>query len=211
LAATAQTLPAVYFNDVSPSDLLGADTLVTFQVNMTNAQAIAWNSNPAFVFNPATDGVYLNGAFIPWWSWSIDFAPAEYKMTNAPGIQVYTITIPFLKGSPVGISYKYGINGGDNEAARDANHFRYIRSVGTYMMPLDTFGVQYVEPAVGDLTIGNPVNGNILLTWMGQPGVHLQSSSPGLDSWVDLMATDGQSSTNYPIGPSNTFFRLVKP
>ena len=115
LAATAQTLTPVYFNDVSPSDLLGEDTLVTFQVNMTNAQAIAWNLNPSFVFNPTTDSVYLNGAFIPWWNWSIDFPNADWKLTNAPGVQVYSIAVPFLKGSPVGISYKYGINGGDNK------------------------------------------------------------------------------------------------
>src|SRR5207237_1098061 len=35
--ATTQVLPAVFFSNIDPTDLLPADTLVTFSVNMTNA------------------------------------------------------------------------------------------------------------------------------------------------------------------------------
>lgn len=211
LAATPMTLPVASFNDVLAGDILAADTLVTFSVNMTNAHAIAWNNQPAFDFNPETDSVYLNGAFTtpPWWSWSAGFGPEEYRMTNSPGTLVYSITLLMPKGSPAGVNYKYGINGGDNEAPRDQNHFRYVRSTGDYTMPMDTFGVQLVEPAVGTISIGPVIENKVLLSWWGRPGVNLQTTTTLGGAWQNVSGTAGISSTNYPVGSGNQFFRLI--
>ena len=39
----------------------------------------------------------------------------------------------------------------DDEAPANANHVRYVRQTGTYVMPLDKFGVQTVETSFGNL------------------------------------------------------------
>ena len=205
--ATATTLPAVFFSDIPLSDLLPADTEVTFNVSMTNA--LQYPSGTPF--NPGSDTVYVNGDFLGWWAWGLG-APPQYQMTNNPvGSGNYSLTILVPKGTPVGMTYKYGIGGFDNEAGFGQNHVRYIRTVGTYSMPLDTFGVTTAEISFGNLAVGKPVSGHVPITWLGRPGVMLQSA-PGITGpWQSHSATDGTSSTNWPVSGSSVFFRLIKP
>lgn len=208
LASAAQVLPTAYFNDLATSDLLQEDTEVTFRVNMTNAHAIAWSTYPAFSFDPQSHSVYLNGNFLNWWSWSVASPNEDYKLTNAPGSQVYSITLVRPKGSPLGLSYKFSINGGDNEAAQDQNHYRYIRDTGAYTMPLDTFGVQYVEPSSGQLTIKASSPGYVLIQWLGRPGILLESASSVTGPWADVPGTEGESSKSAAIEGSQRYYRL---
>jgi hypothetical protein len=138
------------------------------------------------------------------------------------------------------LTYKYAIYDGtnpnslDNEAASGQNHFRYIRQAPNYSFPVDTFGNQYNEPiawgsATGVnkmLTVGAPAAGHVPISWLGLPGVHLQTASKltGSSNWVDHFETDGTnwvngttgingfvSLTNYPASGGQTFFRLIKP
>ena len=83
-------------------------------------------------------------------------------------------------------------------------------SWATHTMPVDTFGTQTVEPAVGFLT--NSVSGGqVTLTWNGRPGVHLQSKANlSTGAWQDKANTDGLSTTNYPVSGNSTFYRLIK-
>jgi hypothetical protein len=204
LASSAQTIPAAYFNDVDVHDILTADTWVTFSVNMTNAVGFG----DGITFAPP-HGVWVNGDFIPWYSWNS--APGNYQMTNSgAGDMIYSLTLLIPKGNSLALTYKYGIDSADDEAGFAQNHVRYIRATGAYTMPLDRFGAQLVEPAVGSLAVGAKSAGHVPVTWNGRPGVHLQTSS-NLTTWQDLPATDGLSSTNYPVGAGATFFRLVKP
>jgi len=122
------------------------------------------------------------------------------------------------KGSSVALTYKYsiaeygGFNAADNESGFKQNHVRYIRNTGLCVLPLDTFGTQLVEPVAGLLNIALSTAGHVNITWNGHLGLHLQVSTDlasGL--WTDLPATEAQSSTNYPVGDGQTFFRLVKP
>jgi hypothetical protein len=201
---TPNILPPVYFSNINPSDLLTADTTVTFRVSMTNAVG-----TDSHVFDPSTDGVYLNGVPI-FTSWD-GFLP---QLTNNPvGSKVYSIDLLIPKGAPIQQTYKYGINGNDDEAPQGNNHVRYIRATGTYVMPLDTFGAMVVEPSFGNLqATASTTPGHVLISWLGRPGVFLQtktSVSGGL--WVNRPETDGLSSTNWPSGGSSLFFRLVKP
>jgi hypothetical protein len=202
--ANSLTLPTVFFNDTDPSDLLPEDTLVTFQVSMTNA--ISTGGQP---FDPAADAVYING--VP--SGFLGWGPSLPQLTNNPvGSGIYSVDILVPKGSPVVQVYKYGINGSDNEAAVNSNHSRPIRTTGTYVMPLDQFGNQYVEPSFGNLQASHATPGNVLISWLGRPGVHLQSRANLTSApWVDHMETDGLSSTNWPAGSGSQFFRLIKP
>jgi hypothetical protein len=202
---TPHILAPVYFSNVDPSDLLPVDTTVTFRVSMTNAVG-----TDSHVFDPGADFVYLNG--VPsFGTWDGSLLP---QLTNNPvGSQVYSIDVLLAKGSPVQQTYKYGINGNDNEAPQGNNHVRYVRTTGTYVMPLDTFGAMVVEPSFGNLQASvSTTPGHVLISWLGRPGVFLQTktSLPG-GLWVDHPETDGLSSTNWPSGGSSLFFRLVKP
>ena len=202
---TPHILAPVYFSDLDPSSLLPMDTMVTFRVSMTNAVG-----TDSHVFDPSTDSVYLNG--VPsFGTWDSSLLP---QLTNNPvGSKVYSLDVLLAKGSTVQQTYKYGINGNDDEAPQNNNHVRYVRTTDTYVMPLDTFGAMVVEPSFGNLQASvSETPGHVLISWLGRPGVYLQtkaSLSGGL--WVDHPETDGMSSTNWPSGGSNLFFRLVQP
>ncbi len=204
--STTQVLPKVYFNDQNPVDFLTADTVVTFTVNMTNAVG-----TDSHAFDPVNDHVYINGipTFVGWDGLSL----AGFELTNNPvGSKLYSLPILIPKGTALQQTYKYSINGADNEAAGGNNHVRFIRQAGTYSMPLDTFGVPVTEPSFGNLKVGAAAAGNVLISWLGRPGVSLQSrTSLTSGAWLDNPATDGLSSTNWPVSGGAQFFRLVKP
>ncbi len=217
LKAASQVLPVVFFNDVNPTDILPDDTLVTFSINTTNAVG-----TDGHAFDAATDGIYLNGVPNGFATWDTSLP----QLTNNPvGSGIYSIELLLPKGSPIQQTYKYGINGLDNEAGQGNNHIRFVRRTGSYALPLDTFGNQYAEPSFGQLAIGAPAAGNVPISWLGRPGVHLQTTPDSTTgSWLDLPATDGAtlangvmstngfvSLTNYPAGATKSYFRLVKP
>ncbi len=210
--ATVQ--PVVYCFNLATNDLLPADTLVTFRVSMTNATSWA-GYFPLITFDKMMQ-VDINSDWFRWWDWNAA-PPAPYVLTNGPdGDWIYSVTLLVPKGSPVALIYKYGIDDGfnnrDNEAPFKVNHLRYVRAVGSYVMPLDSFGVMEEEISFGNLSVGPASAGSVPVSWLGRPGVHLQTTtnlSSGL--WLDLVSTDGLHSTNYPVNLHSTFFRLVKP
>lgn len=217
------TLPTVYFDDVSTYTVLPAPTMVTFTVNMTNAVGTDLS-----VFNPSTDNVYLNGmditnsvgyySFDPWTNAPAGNPLGNFQMANNPvGSEVYTITVPVPSGSipggyPLKLSYQYTFNGLPIEALGGTNHVRYIRSTGSYVLPEDTFGSMVQEPAFGNLAIGSKSAGIVPITWLGLPGVYLQTKTNlTTGAWLELTNTDGQNATNYPVGAGASFFQLIQP
>ena len=228
-------LPTVYWSDVSTNTVLPTPTMVTFTVNMTNA--VGTDSS---VFNPSTDNVYLNGmditnsvGFYSFDTWTNSLivtgnsgytnALAAFQMVNNPiGSEIYTITVPVPSGSipagyPLELSYQYTFGNNSGLAIESLgagnNHIRYIRSTGgTYVLPEDTFGSMVQEPAFGNLAVGPKSGGNVPITWLGLPHVHLQTVSSLTNStWTDLLGTDSQNSTNYPVGAGPSYFRLINP
>jgi hypothetical protein len=200
-------LPVGVFSELYSIDVLSVDTTVTFRVSMTNAVG-----TDAHVFDSANDLVFINGDFIPWAAWT-PIALFNYQLANdPPGSLVYTFTRTFLAGSPRLVSYKYSINGTDNEAGYAQDHKRYIRSTsGTFTMPLDTFGTQTVEPKFGNLTIAPLTGGALPVTWLGYPGVSLQTSTSVAGPWNTVSNTDNQNSTNWPASSGARYFRLIQP
>jgi hypothetical protein len=220
-------MPAFYFLDLAPDDYLSVATPVLFSVNM--AGAVQTNGTP---FSPGSDSVYINGMFAngggtlypqTWYTWAGGInpvsAPPGYQMMQEGSSTIYTNTIVMPAGTPVALSYQYGIdpgsvNGGplENEAPPGANHFRVVRStVGSYSLPVDTFTNQpYMEPlfapgnidgfmgtlAGGNLSVGRPMGGVTPVSWLGRPGAHLQSAASITGPWTDVSATDGNSSAN---------------
>ena len=227
-----------YFNDLAPDDYLPQDTAVQFSVDMTGAVA---TNGVAFV--PGTDGLYINGMFAGatpsqpdpaagtsqlWYPWTSGVnpvaAPPGYQMMREGATEIYTNTIIMPKGTPVALSYQYGIdvgnaNGGpvENEALPQNVHYRGVRSTqfNPYVMPTDTFSANpYVEPFFstgnigangsltgGNLTVGTPVAGKVPVSWLGRPGANLQSASSLSGPWQNIPSTDG---TNWTIGSSST-------
>jgi hypothetical protein len=174
------------------------------------------------VFDSTVDFVYLNG-YGPYddttptpakpfnfWGWQA-IPPVPAMTNNPPGSLVYSTAVLVPAGSPLWGLYKYGINGFDNEAPSQQNHIRYIRQLGNYSMPLDTFGNQYVEPSFGNLSVAPAANQHALVSWLGRPGVHLQTASTLQGGWVDHPETDGLNSTNWPAGAGAVYFRLYGP
>lgn len=232
LPITATTLntniPAFHFLDLALDDYLPQATPVLFSVNMNNA-----TGTDSHVFSPGADAVYINGMFAngggtpypqSWYAWAGGVnpvsAPPGYQMIEEGSSGIYTNTIVIPAGTPVALSYQYGMdpgqaNGGplEDESASGANHFRVVRSTaeGTYVMPIDVFTNQpYVEPLFapgniyenmgtlsgGDLSVGAVSGGEVPVTWLGRPGAHLQNATAVNGPWTDIWATDGTNWTN---------------
>jgi len=221
-------MPVFHFLDLALDDYLPQNTPVLFSVNMNNA-----TGTDAHVFNPSSDAVYINGMFAngggtpypqTWYPWSGGVtpvsAPPGYQMIQEGSSGIYTNTIVIPAGTPVALSYQYGmdpgqVNGGplENESPSGANHFRVVRSTAltTYVMPVDTFtNLPYVEPLFapgniyenmgtlsgGDLTVGPSSSGNVPISWLGRPGAHLQNAPTINGPWSDIWATDGTNWAN---------------
>ena len=216
----------------------------------TDAHPFSPDSDDVYINGMFANG---GGTFYPqtWYAWSGGvnpvMAPAGYKMERVGSSMIYTNLIMIPAGTVVGLSYQYGMdigraNGGPSQdEASGINHFRVVRSTGLnpYVLPTDTFTNQpYQEPlfapgniyqfmgtlAGGELTVGQPANGSIPVSWLGRPGAHLQvKTNLASGSWQELMATDGtnwssgvntpnglMSVTNWP-SAGDAFFRLVRP
>jgi hypothetical protein len=220
-----------FFNDVSTNDVLTVPTPVLFTVNMTGAVG-----TDGRVFVPGADDLYINGMFVfpmsepvggvqqNWYAWSGGAnpvgAPAGFQMQQVGSSAIYTNIAIVPAGTPVGLSYQYGIdiNGLDGGPAQDeafpgSNHFRVVRTqnVGAnpYVLATDTFTntpyqepffsngniAGYGSPAGGDLTVGTPVAGKVPVSWLGRPGARLQSASVLAGPWTNNPVTDGHNWT----------------
>lgn len=203
-AKLSNNVSTVFFNDVAATDSVNVDTSVIFRVDMTGATTTTGHQ-----FDPNADSLFLNGDFVGWLGWDPISLSGQQMTNDPPGSSVYSFTTTFSKGHSRSVAYKMSINGPDNEAPSGQNHFRYIRSTnGVYTMPVDKFGNQLVEPKFGNLAIGKPAGGSIPITWLGYPGVHLQTATSLRGTWNDQAATDAQNSTNWPFSGGNQFFRL---
>ncbi len=218
--------PTLFFSDLLIDDLLESNVQVTFFVNMSNA--VQYGTSTAF--NPATDNVYVNGTFGgSWLSWD-PISLNNNILTNTqpanPNNYIYSGTFPANAGQALGVTYKYSINGSDNEAASGNNHYRLVRSLanGSYVFPVDTFGNQYGEPSFGELKASAGSSGSVQLSWLGAPNVKVQTrNSLSGTGWTTLAGTSGVtwsagtnspnglvSVTNWPAASGSTYFRLVQ-
>jgi hypothetical protein len=206
-------LPVVYYGDVLPANNFPVPTLVTFNVNMTNAVTGTNAANPVpYAFNPSTDKVYINGVNYPapttastvnigasavvYGSDTTNTAILPFLMTNNPsGSEIYSLQVLVPAGYPVRTaSYRYSINGTNNEgvnngitnglpAAGATIHRRIIRGLGNVQMPLDTFG-NVVNEAT---TVGN-------ITAGPGSGANVQITWPGRHGTILQATTELQGS-----------------
>ena len=220
-----QVLPLVYYNDNTVSDLVITPTAVKFSVYLTNGTTLINGGT----FTKGTDNIAINGDWLGWWGWGVNAAPPEYVMTESEIPDVYTNTLIIPKGTSLALTYKYGVDGLDNENGQQTNHVRYIRNYGpSYTFPQDIWSflvippapypnpgitsTNIVEPSFGYLTIKTPnVDNNFVINWLGRPAVLLQSrSSLTSGIWTDVIGTDAAQSAIIPNTGANQFFRLKK-
>ena len=218
------TAPTVYFNDAPFSDYLSQPVAVTFSLLM-NTSDVGTGGTPTWA--PGTP-VFVNGPWPNWLNWDpISLGSQQLTETPINGTSsLYTGTFTIPMGILTSLTYKYGMNGADNEAGSGANLARVIRSTvtGAYTFAQDTWANQYVEPSFGELTAGPASAGTVPVSWLGRPGCELQTT-PSLTSpsWTSLPVTDGTnwtagigstngliSVTNYPATGGPLFFRLIK-
>ncbi len=149
--------------------------------------------NPSFILQDSGDGQHFTGSF----------------------------TLP--AGHSHLVNYKYGIyhdsgnfmTNCDNEAISGRDRHRYVRTTGTYAFPTDVFGAQQINPSAGTealygIATGNATPGHLPLSWLGFPGVHLQTcTNLSNQVWLDLTNTPGTGTTNWPTtGNGARYFRL---
>jgi hypothetical protein len=222
-------LPVTYYDDLGLGDLVLSNTTVMFSLYITNGTlSTSTNSDGSnYAFEKGSDSIYVNG---PWanWDWGISI-PGNQQMVEVGDSDLYTNSYVFPRGSSVYVTYKYGLDGIDDENGSNTNHIREIRSYGpTYSFPQDVWSytilgpgsptpyplaglgpTNIVEPDFGYLAIGALSGGNLPITWLGRPAVLLQSS-PDLINWTTLGATDATETNSWPYTGGAQYFRLIK-
>jgi hypothetical protein len=190
----AQTLPVVYFNNVTN---VAVPIPLTFQVNMGVQEAYG-NFNPANGDFVEARGSFLvsGGQWIGGWT-----------LSNSPSAPlIYSGTYIDTNDAPGSIiQYKFVINGSTWESG---TRYYTITSTNEQILPSAFFNnVNNLGP------VANSVSGNqINLSWNAGTHVRLQNGTNLTNAaWVDVPGTEGQSSTNFTIGPGQMYFRLVGP
>jgi len=224
---SSTNLPTVFFSDLSINDLLSVPVSVTFSVDMADAVEYGTLGDyPGQPFANTLGYVFLNGAWLGWPTWT-PVNLSSYELFQEGSSTIYTNTFVIPEGTAIGITYKYGIDGYDDEAPSGQNHVRYVRSTvtGAYSFPTDTFGNQYNEPAFGELSAGSGPALTVPVRWLGAPNVQLQTSTNlATGPWVSHPETGGSvflgtenpstngliSVTNWPASSGSLFFRLIK-
>lgn len=190
LARTNQTLPVVYFNNVTN---VPVPTPLVFQVNLA-AQTALGN------FNPSTDTVEARGTFNNW--------SAGFGLTNG-STNPYLFSGTWVDSSDaVGgtIQYQFVLNGNTWETTV-GNRMYTILSTNQQTLPLVFFNN---VSNLGTLSL-RATNGQATLAWTAGPLIRLQSATAPLSPWQDLPNTQGSNSLTLPFGTGPKFFRLIGP
>jgi hypothetical protein len=220
--STNEVLPLVYWDDLTPCNVLDQNTAVTFSVDMTGAVG----TDTTVYDGSGTQLVYINGSFVGWDSqgvadpdWGTSPLP-ELVLTKNPTSNVHSVTLTnrFPAGSSFQVTYKYSLGGPDNESGFAQNHVRYVRTtagVTNYAMPLDVWintnpGVPREESAIGGLAAKPSTPGNVSLEWTGLPCTYMQASTNVSGPYNNLFEARGVASTNLPTSGDQMYFRLTR-
>lgn len=196
LASGTQTLPTVYFNNVTN---LATTIPLTFQVNLGVQMALG-NFSPANgdvvevrgSFFTGTGGNWLGGFFL-----TNDTAePLIYRGT--------WVDTNDAAGSV--IKYQYVLKYGTWESTGD--RYFTIPSTNAATIPLAFYNN---VANLGSVSMGPIAGGETTLSWTAGPLIWLQRATSIGGSWQDVEGSQGQSSATVPAGPGPQFFRLRGP
>lgn len=199
IADTDQTLPVVFFNNVTSGSTVTSD--VTFQVDMSVQIALGG-------FDPAVSTVSVAGEFNGW-------SASDLMLTQSvsdPDLWVGTRTLTGAANSTV--LYKFVMNGGNWEGnvgpGGAQNRALTLTSVAQTLPPVFFNNVNNV----GQVSLGAISGGQLTLSWGAGPLIRLQTATDLVGSaWQDIPNTLGQGTATVPVpvGPGRAFFQLVGP
>jgi hypothetical protein len=199
LAETAQTLPPVFFNNLTNDP--GAGIPVTFQVNLSVQTARG-------LFDPAAGTVTVAGQFNTW-------SPTASPLTNNPSDPyLYTGMVNITTVAAGGVvPYKFVINGGTWEGGDDRE---FTLASSSQTLPVEFFD-RVNDLGLIAVALDAPIGGQKLLSvsWAGGPRIRLQSTTDLYTSWQEVAGSLGESMIMLDLTfeeiPGPTFFRLVGP
>ncbi|HXJ58789.1 MAG TPA: hypothetical protein VNU68_19190 [Verrucomicrobiae bacterium] len=197
LGTSPQTLPVVYFNNVSQDP--GAGIPVTFRVNL--GVRVAHGQ-----FDTASGTVVVAGPFN---NWSTSVSPLTNTVEN-PNIYLGTYNINTV--SPGGsVAFKFVLNGGTWEGG---DNRAFTLESPTQTLPIEYFDhVPDLGPLAIDVTAPDPFA--VGISWTPGPYIRLQKTTNLNGPWEDVADTLGQGSVTYQPPADEvqrpTFFRLIGP
>jgi hypothetical protein len=192
----AQILPAVYFNDVTN---VAVPIPMTFSLNMGVAMARG-AFNPGFGDYVEARGTFLTDAGNNWLG--------GFTLTNHPTNPIlYSGTIINTNDGVGGtVRYQFVINGSTWEISGDRTH-----------VVSETNGVSLPTVFLNNVgTLGTLTNTALSatsagLSWEGGPLIRVQSSGNLSGPWQTIDGTEAQNAVTVPVGPDQTYFRLIGP
>lgn len=195
LAATNQTLPVVYFNNLTN---VPPSVDVTFQVDMTTQIALG-------NFVDGVNSVTAAGEFNGW-------NAVTFVLTNDPGDpMVYKNTTTISAGTGSSVAWQYVIDGVDWET-QPPNQIpgdRQFTVAGTNQV-LDA--VYYKDWDHLGLVSSSPSGPNqVDVSWDPGTLVRLQTSTNLLNAWLEVPGTTGESNATVNVTTPETYFRLIGP
>ena len=198
LTNTVQTLPLVYWNNVTNANFSFA---VGFQVNMMTEDAIG-------AFTPGTDTVFVNG------DWS-SFSGSDAQLAQVGSSDLYTGAVVMALAPGTTVNYKYTIDGGliwenNGVGPNGAQNHQFLLNTATNL-PADYFN-NYSN--LGPVTISGSV-GQTVLYWASGTNannrIQLQATGNLSGGWTNVPNTQGQSSITNNFGTGPAFFRITGP
>jgi hypothetical protein len=198
LQATAQTLPVVFFNNVTA---IPSNIPITFQVNL-GAQ-VAQGS-----FDPDTGTVSVAGDLLNNWG-----ASTSVLTRSATDPNLWAGTFEVTSSAGAAMFFKYVLNSStwEGNVGPDGTQNRTYTFASTNSQTLPRVFFNNVGD-LGSLSLGAVSNRQATLSWTAGPRIRLQSA-PGVGSpaWQDVANTQGQGSVTVDVGAGSSFFRLVGP
>lgn len=196
LASGAQTLPPVYYNNMTN---VAAPIPLTFEVNL-GVQMARGNFNPANGEVVEVRGSFLTDSGGNWLG--------GFSLTNDPANAIiYRGTwLDTNDTSGSVIQYQFVLNYGTWETTGNRNFT--IPSTNATTVPLAFFNN---VADLGAVTLGPIAAGQASLSWTAGPFIWLQRADSLAGLWQDMDGTQGQSSASVSVGPGNRYFRLRGP
>ncbi|MBN9692359.1 MAG: hypothetical protein J0M24_19090 [Verrucomicrobia bacterium] len=195
LVSGPQTLPPVYFNNLP---VVPSIVPLTFQVDLSIPIAQG-------TFDPELGTASVAGDLLNNWNPTASILNRSESNPN-----VWTGTFDLTTTAGAVLYYKFVLNGstwevnvGPNGAD---NRVFSLASTDPQTLPLVYFNN---VNQLGPITISQPTNGQITITWTASPQIRLQTAgSLNGAVWQDVPNTQGQGSVTLEVGASSALFRL---
>lgn len=193
LTSAAQTLPAVFFNNVTA---VPTDIPLTFQVNLSIPIAQG-------TFDPESGTVTVAGDLLNNWD-----TTASVLTRNAADPNLWTGTFEVSSTAGATVLYKFVLNSSTWESMAD-NRAYILASTDPQTVPLAYFSN---VNNLGPVSAGAVTGGQITLSWTAGPLIRLQTASDLKGAvWQDVPDSLGQGSATVPVGSGRAFYQLAAP